>query len=148
MLGTWPFRTRTLEKSSVVNPDPDPNFHVEADPDPDPGWHQNNADPHADPTSSITHVVKAKKFFTFCHRIAILQCFIFLISVRCVVCFQYFGKVYFINFFICLELIPNRFGLIRIGMPWMSIPIRIQIRQNDADPTRSRSGSTTLEKGR
>jgi hypothetical protein len=33
----------------------------------------------------------------------------------------------------CSELIP-----IRIGMPWMPIPIR----QNDADPTRS--GSTTL----
>ncbi len=44
----------------------------------------------------------------------------------------------FINLFICLALT----GLpIRIGMPWM--PIRIQIRQNDADPTRS--GSTTLE---
>jgi hypothetical protein len=27
--------------------DLDPNFHVDADPDPD--WHQNNADPHADP---------------------------------------------------------------------------------------------------
>jgi hypothetical protein len=46
------------------------------------------------------------------------------------------------NFF-CLELIP-----IRIGMPWMPIPIRVWIWQNDADPTRSSSGSwsTTLQK--
>jgi hypothetical protein len=29
------------------------------------------------------------------------------------------------------------------GMPWM--PIRIWIRQNDSDPTRFGSGSTTLE---
>jgi hypothetical protein len=27
--------------------DLNPNFHVDADPDPD--WHQNEADPHADP---------------------------------------------------------------------------------------------------
>jgi hypothetical protein len=60
MLRAWPFRTRTLEKSSIV--DPDPNFHVNADPDPDPDWHQNKADPHADPTSSITHVEKAEFF--------------------------------------------------------------------------------------
>jgi hypothetical protein len=35
----------------VSMPDPDPNFHVDADsdPDPDPDWHQNDADPHADP---------------------------------------------------------------------------------------------------
>jgi hypothetical protein len=33
-------------------PDPDPNFHGDADPDPDPDpdWHQNDAEPHADPT--------------------------------------------------------------------------------------------------
>jgi hypothetical protein len=36
--------------------DPDQNFHVDADPDPDPDWPQNNADPHADPTPSFTHV--------------------------------------------------------------------------------------------
>jgi hypothetical protein len=32
--------------------DPDPNFHGDADPDPDPDpdWHQNDAEPHADPT--------------------------------------------------------------------------------------------------
>jgi hypothetical protein len=32
----------------VSTPDPDPNFHVDADPNPD--WHQNDADPHANPT--------------------------------------------------------------------------------------------------
>jgi hypothetical protein len=40
---------------SVV--DQHPNFHVDSDPDPD--WHQNNADPHADPTTSLTHVEKS-----------------------------------------------------------------------------------------
>ena len=29
----------------------------------------------------------------------------------------FWKKVYLINFIICLELIPTRFGLIRIGMP-------------------------------
>ncbi len=38
--------------------DPDPTHHFDADPDPDPYWHQNNADPHADPTPSFTHVAK------------------------------------------------------------------------------------------
>ncbi len=38
--------------------DPDPNFHVDADPDPD--RHQNNADPHADPTPSFTYVGKSE----------------------------------------------------------------------------------------
>jgi hypothetical protein len=35
-----------------ADPDPEPNFHVDADPD----LHQNFADPHADPTSSFKHV--------------------------------------------------------------------------------------------
>jgi hypothetical protein len=43
--------------------DPDPNFHVDAnsnpDPDPEHDWHQNNADLHADPTPSVTHVGKS-----------------------------------------------------------------------------------------
>ncbi len=34
----------------------DPNFYADADPDPDPGWHQNSADPHADPSPSFTPV--------------------------------------------------------------------------------------------
>jgi hypothetical protein len=67
----------------------------------------------------------------FCHSIATLH---FLISVICVISFQYlyigilWKKVYFLNFFIYLELIP------------------IRIRQSDVDPTRSQSGSTTLIK--
>jgi hypothetical protein len=39
--------------------DPDQDFHVDSDPDPDPDRHRNNADPHADPTSSFTHVGKS-----------------------------------------------------------------------------------------
>jgi hypothetical protein len=29
-----------------ADPDPGPNFHVDADSGPDPDWHQNDADPH------------------------------------------------------------------------------------------------------
>jgi hypothetical protein len=36
--------------------DPEPNFYFDADPNPDPEWQQNDADPHADPTPSFTHV--------------------------------------------------------------------------------------------
>jgi hypothetical protein len=47
--------------------DPDPNFHVDVDPDPDPDpdWHQNDADPHADPSLSVTHVGKCDFFLLF-----------------------------------------------------------------------------------
>jgi hypothetical protein len=34
-----------------ADPDPDTNFHVNADSGPDPDWHQNDAVPHADPSS-------------------------------------------------------------------------------------------------
>jgi hypothetical protein len=44
--------------------DPNPNFHFGADPDTDPDWHQNDADPHADPTASLTPW-KIGNFFTF-----------------------------------------------------------------------------------
>jgi hypothetical protein len=35
-----------------VKSDADPGFHFDADPvpDPDPNWHQNDVDPHADPS--------------------------------------------------------------------------------------------------
>jgi hypothetical protein len=101
--------------------------------------------------SQFLHVLKNKNFFLF--LVPALHCFNLLISVKWVIIFQYsFGKYeyienlwkkdYFINFFICLELIPVRISRVRIGMPWMPIPILI--RQNDADPTRSGSGSTSL----
>ncbi len=74
-----------------ADPDPDPNCHVDADADPDqdpdPVRHQNNTDPHADPTPSFTHVGKSDFVFTFRQNIATLQCFIFLISVKCVTWF-------------------------------------------------------------
>ncbi len=96
-------------------------------------WHQNDADPHVD-----------QVFFTFSHI-----CFIFLISVKSEIVFCIFfwhhidifwKKDLFINIFTCLELIP-----IRIGMPWMPIPIRKMIRHNDADPTRSGLHNTETE---
>jgi hypothetical protein len=42
-----------------MDANPDPNFHVIADPDPDPNWHQNDADPRADPSPNFTHVGKS-----------------------------------------------------------------------------------------
>jgi hypothetical protein len=50
-----------MVKFSVVDrhrfdADSDPNFHVDAD------RHQNDADPHADPTSRFPHVGKSKYF--------------------------------------------------------------------------------------
>ncbi len=50
-----------------VDADPDHIFHFGADPypDPDSDWHQNDADPHADPTQSFTHAEKWDKNFTF-----------------------------------------------------------------------------------
>ncbi len=44
--------------------DPDPNLHFDADPDPepDPNQHQKDADLHAYPTLSLTHVGKSEFF--------------------------------------------------------------------------------------
>ncbi len=42
-----------------------PDFRVGADPDPD--WHQNDADSHADPNPSFTHVGKSDFYFYFSH---------------------------------------------------------------------------------
>jgi hypothetical protein len=67
--------------------DPYPNFHVYANPDPDPDWHQSDADPHADPTTSFNYVGKSD-FFTFGHSITNLKCFLFLISVKYIVIFN------------------------------------------------------------
>jgi hypothetical protein len=47
---------------SEADPDPEPNFNYDADPDPD--RHQ-NADPHVDPTQSLTHVGKYEKNISF-----------------------------------------------------------------------------------
>ncbi len=48
-----------------ADPDSDLNFHFKADPDPhpDPDWQRNDANPHAVPTLSFTHV--GKKEFSF-----------------------------------------------------------------------------------
>jgi hypothetical protein len=50
----------------LIDADPDPNFVVVAD-------------PHGDPTPSFTQIGRSE-FFYFCHGIARLECFIFLIS--------------------------------------------------------------------
>jgi hypothetical protein len=48
----------SVEDRHRFDADPNSTLHFDADPDPVPDWHQNNADPHADPTPSSTHVGK------------------------------------------------------------------------------------------
>ncbi len=89
---------------------PDPNFHADADPDPDPGWHQNNANPHVDPTQLYT-CWKIRYFYDLlsqhCH-LAVL-----CLSHQCQICHIYRDisildnilkffrkKIYLINFFV------------------------------------------------
>ncbi len=81
------------------------------DPDSDPDWRQNDADPHADPTSSCTQVDKPEYFFIiFSCGISSLLRFIFLTSVKYAIIFSIFHrilefsgkKVKFINFLTCL----------------------------------------------
>ncbi len=88
----------------------------------------------------VSHMLENHNFFAFSHSLARSQCFIFLICVKDVIILSILHsilnlwiKVEFINFFICLALLPIP---IRIGMPWK--PMRIRIRQNDADPERCR----------
>jgi hypothetical protein len=71
-----------LKKISVVDPDPDPNFHVNANPDPDPGWHENNADSHADHSPIFTPVGIPEFFKVFVTALPLNNAFFFLISVR------------------------------------------------------------------
>jgi hypothetical protein len=70
--------------SDCFDADPDPNFHV------DPDWHQNDADPHADPTGSFARVGKKGEKITFMHSNTSLHCISFLISGKCVMVFQVF----------------------------------------------------------
>ncbi len=53
------FTVSVMLFESVYDPcgsaDLNPNFHFDGDPDPDPDWHQNDSDPHVDPTQSFTH---------------------------------------------------------------------------------------------
>ncbi len=47
-----------------TDPDRDPKVYFDGDPA-DPDWHQNDADLHADPTPTFTHVGKSKKINFF-----------------------------------------------------------------------------------
>jgi hypothetical protein len=56
-------------------------------------WRQNDADPHANPTPSFTHVGKSY-FFTLVTALPVnIQWFIFLISVKCVIIFSIFDSI-------------------------------------------------------
>jgi hypothetical protein len=87
----------------------DPDFHVEADPDPDLYCHRT-----VPILSQVLHMLENQNYL-FSHSIPTLQRFIFLISVKCVICFQYFDsilkfsgkKATFLSFFICLGLIGS-----------------------------------------
>jgi hypothetical protein len=41
---------------------------------------------------SVTHVRKSELFYFYSQHCFIIQCFIFIISVKCVICFHYFGQ--------------------------------------------------------
>ncbi len=133
-----PLHHRHLKDNKVLSP----NLYGDADPDPDPNRHQNRYRSSYGfyPQNLVfRHVWKSEFFLLFCHSIASLQCFIFIISVKYVIIFKSFdsilkfpGKKFSLSTFSSAwSLIP-----IRIGMSWMPIQIliQIQIRQNDADP--------------
>jgi hypothetical protein len=61
--------------------DPDPNFYFDTDPGPKPERHQNDADPHADPTPSFTHIGKPELFQTYIHSSACPHWFILLVNI-------------------------------------------------------------------
>ncbi len=51
-----PFATSVVDWHRVdADPDPNPTFHFDADPVPDPDRHQNDFDPHVDPSQIFTH---------------------------------------------------------------------------------------------
>jgi hypothetical protein len=67
--------------------DSDLSFLVDDDPGPNPDCHQNDADPHADPTPSFTHDVGKSEFgfiLVMC-SFASLQCCNILISLKNVI---------------------------------------------------------------
>jgi hypothetical protein len=123
------FRIRDVLIAGCCPPPPPPNPDF---------WHQNNADPHADPTPSFTHNGKIWIFSPFSHSIATLQCSIILISVNCDLLFQY--PVLWIAYWNFLEnslLLYQHFQKLRIDTDpdpskWCgSDPIQIRI-QNTA----------------
>jgi hypothetical protein len=44
-----------------LDADPDSNFHFDADSDLDSDWHQNDADPHVDPSPVFLHMLENRK---------------------------------------------------------------------------------------
>ncbi len=110
----------------------------------DPDWHQNDADPHADPTSSYTHVRKSVLKKKFSHSVVSLQCFIFLISDKDVIILSIlvsilkcFGKkVWFINFLYAWHGYWSGSAGSE-SIPWLLIPVRngrIRIHALPANP--------------
>ncbi len=81
-----------------VDADPDPNFHVDADPYPDPNFHfdadpdqdgyQNDADPHAVSTSSVTHYTCRKSEF-FCSFVTACLVFNVYLPPQCQRCHNF-----------------------------------------------------------
>ncbi len=72
---------KSIEKISVLK---NSNCESISVVDPESVWHQNDADPHADPTLSFTQAGQSEfLFFNFSHSFGSLQCSIFLfISVK------------------------------------------------------------------
>jgi hypothetical protein len=80
--------------------------------------------------TQILHMLQNQNFFTSSHSIATLQCLIFLITVKCVICFQYFRQhieIFWkkqLFYVLVIDMVPIRIGWIRICTPWMTISIR------------------------
>ncbi len=112
--------------------------------DPDPDWHK-KVPIHMRIIPQVLHILENGQIFLLFFT-AMPVCNVFLFS-SIATChgFKYFRTAYWIFIkkkkYKGLELIPIR---IRIRMPWMPMPIRIQNRQNYADPTRSESTTLVL----
>jgi len=90
--------------------------------DPDPDWYQNDAKPHAD----LTHVGKSKTFLAFGLK-NVKRCVVIFSILHSILKCSGKKLVYQLFHFLEIESMPIRIDRIRIDMPWMPLPIRIQI---------------------
>jgi hypothetical protein len=115
------------------------------DADPDPNCHL-DANPRADPFPSFTDVGKCKFFFKLLVTALPVYRTMFYFPHQCQRChnFKYFGLQLF--HIPGIDMVPTDLDLPDPDQHALDAesPILIRIRQDDADPTRSRSGSTTL----
>jgi hypothetical protein len=118
--------------------DLDMNFHFDADLNPDPDWQIKTKPVHPICMRILPEVLRILEYrenvFYFYSQLRQFTMFFFSHQRQLCHDFSILDKCSRKNKkYMCLELIPIQIGRIWIGMPW--ILIRIQIWQNDADPT-------------